>query len=300
MREYASRIGETARTEMRHRSVAAAIGMIPLVVGLALLSACASTTTWPRVVQAGGGGGPAPLRGEWIDNYDQALASIGVVMTDQLGLPPARAALYFHRDREAFQAALEADGYPPEFAEQTASVLIAVSGHERVVINDRALEEVDWLFRVALLAHELTHTLQYEFAGGKRGTSDQWLREGFAEWVEVEVLVRLGFTTRPAAQRVLRTRLLDARADRWPPLSEMVTFPQWVALAEQVGQEALYGYAAIATDHLLERHDLATVINYFRLFAKSDDRLENFRRAFGYDLAEFERSFTERLRALLR
>jgi hypothetical protein len=31
-----------------------------------------------------------------------------------------------------------------------------------------------------LLAHELTHTVQYELGGGHRGTSDQWLREGFA------------------------------------------------------------------------------------------------------------------------
>lgn len=285
---------------MRLKAAVSATRTIPLViVALLVLSACASTATWPRVVQAGGGG-PAPLRGEWIDNYDQALASIAVVMTDQLDLPPPRAAFYFHRDRDAFQAALEAQGYPPELARQTASVLTAVSGHERVVVNDRALEEVGWLFRVALLAHELTHTLQYDFANGKRGTSDQWLREGFAEWVEVEVLVRLGFTTRPAAQRVLRTRLRDGRADRWPPLSEMVTFPQWVALAEQVGQEALYGYAAIATEHLLEQHGVAAVIGYFRLFGKSDDRLENFRRAFGYELTEFEQSFTERLRELLR
>lgn len=263
------------------------------------LSGCAGATAWPRIVQVRSDGGPAPLRGEWIDNYAQAVASIRVVMTG-LGLPAPRASLYFHPDRNAFQAALEGEGYTPEFARQTAATLTAVSGFERVVINDRAMEDVGWLFRVALLAHELTHTLQYEFAGGSRGTSDQWLREGFAEWVEVEVLVRLGFTTRAAAQRVLRLRLRDADAGRWPPLSEMVTFPQWVALAERVGQEPLYGYAGVAAEYLLERHGLPAAIDYFRLFETSDDRFANFRQAFGQDLNEFEREFRARLDTWLR
>jgi hypothetical protein len=271
-----------------------------LLVAVVQLSACAAATTWPRVVTVRSDAGPAPLRGEWIDNYDQAVASIAIVMTDQLGLPPARASLYFYPDRAAFQGALEAEGYSPELARQTAATLTAVSGHQRVVINDRAMEDVGWLFRVALLAHELTHTLQYDFADGERGTSDQWLREGFAEWVEVEVLVRLGFTTRAGAQRAIRTRLRDAGANRWPPLSAMVTFPEWVALAERVGQEALYGYAALAAEQLLERHGLPAVIDYFRLFNASDDRIANFRRAFGYDLDAFERAFGERLNAFLR
>ena len=274
--------------------------LIVLVAAAAHAAACAGMMTWPRIVHVRSDAGPAPLRGEWIDNYEQAAASIGIVMTEQLGLPPSRAALYFYPNRGAFQAALEAEGYPPDRARQTATTLTAVSGFERVVINDRAMEDVGWLFRVALLAHELTHTLQYDLASGKRGTSDQWLREGFAEWVEVEVLVRLGFTTRSAAQRVLRTRLRDARASRWPPLSEMVTFPQWVALAERVGQEDLYAYAALAAEDLLERHGMPAVIDYFRLFDTSDDRLANFRRAFGHDLDTFERAFGERLNALLR
>lgn len=274
------------------------VSVAALVAVVVQVSACAPTT-WPRVVQISSDA-VAPLRGEWIDSYPQALAAIAVVMTEQLGLPPARASLYFYPDRNAFQAALEAEGYPPDLARLTAATLTAVSGYERVVINDRAMEEVSWLFRVALLAHELTHTLQYDLAAGKRGTSDQWLREGVAEWVEVEVLVRLGFTTRVAAQSVLRNRIRDAGAASWPPLSEMVTFPQWVALADRVGQEALYGYAGLAAEHLLERYGLPAVLEYFAMFADSDDRVANFRRAFGQDLDEFERAFGERMAALLR
>jgi hypothetical protein len=270
------------------------------VVVAAHVAGCASGGAWPRIVRVQSNSTNAPVRGEWIATYDQAIDSIGAVMTGQLGLPPLHASLYFYPDREAFRGALEAQGYTSDFAQQTADTLTAVSGFQRVLINDRSMEDVGWLFRIALIAHELTHTLQYDFAGGKRGTSDQWLREGFAEWVEVEVLVRLGFTTRNDAQRVLRGRLRDAGARRWPRLSELVTFPQWVGLAQRVGQEALYGYAMLAAEYLLERHGLAAAIGYFQLFGASDDRLANFRRAFGQDLAEFEAAFNERLAVMLR
>jgi hypothetical protein len=271
---------------------------ILIVAGAA--AGCATAGAWPRVVAVGGASASAPARGEWISTYEEAAASIGSVMSGQLGLPSLQASLYFYPDGETFRGALEAEGYTPEFARQTAETLTAVSGFKRVLINDRSMEEVGWLFRTALLAHELTHTLQYDFAGGKRGTSDQWLREGFAEWVEVEVLVRLGFTTRTDARRVLRNRIRDAGVNRWPPLSAMVTFPQWVDLAQRFGQEALYGYAMLAAEYLVERHGLPAAIGYFELFAASDDRVANFRQAFGQDLSDFEMAFNARLAAIVR
>jgi hypothetical protein len=275
-------------------------GLAAAVAAAWTLSACASAGDWPRVLSVEGARGQPTLRGEWIATYDEALVSIADIMTGQLGLPTLQASLYFYPDREAFRLALEADGYTPDFARETAATLSAVSGFKRVLINDRSMEEVGWLFRVALLAHELTHTLQYEFGGGTRGTSDQWLREGFAEWVEVEVLVRLGFTTRGEARRVMLNRLRDAGADRLPTLSQMVTFPDWVGLAQRFGQEAVYGHAMLAAEFLLERHGLSAAIGYFELFRASNDRAANFRQAFGQDLRQFEADFNARLAALLR
>jgi pyridine nucleotide-disulfide oxidoreductase family protein len=274
--------------------------LLAVLAATSATAGCASAGTWPRIVAVSGEPKNAPGRGEWITTYDEAIGSIASIMGGQLGLPPLQASLFFYPDRDAFRGALEAEGYTPDFARQTAETLTAVSGFKRVLINDRSMEDVGWLFRIALLAHELTHTLQYEFAGGKRGTSDQWLREGFAEWVEVEVLVRLGFTTRSDAQRVLRNRIRDAGVNRWPPLSGMVTFPQWVDLAQRFGQEALYGYAMLAAEYLVERHGMSAAIGYFQLFGASDDRVANFRRAFGQDLAEFEAAFNVQLAAMLR
>jgi hypothetical protein len=56
------------------------------------------------------------------------------------------------------------------------------------LLNELRLSNLEWGDRVALLAHEMAHSFQYELGGGRRGTSDQWLREGFADWVAIGVL----------------------------------------------------------------------------------------------------------------
>jgi hypothetical protein len=259
------------------------------IVAAAAASACASLNAWPRVMTVGDLRAQPVVRGEWIEDYDTALVSIAALMRDDLGLPDVHAQIVFHRDRSAFRAALEANGYEAEAARVTAETLTAVSGHRRVLINEDGLRDAPWPVRIALLAHELAHTLQYEWSGGVRGTSDQWLREGFAEWVEVQALTRFGFTTPARARATVIGRIRDAGGPRaFPPLSQMVTFPDWVALAQRFDQEAFYGHAWMATELLIERHSVAKVIAYFELFAQSDDRAANFRTAFGEDLPQFE------------
>ena len=268
--------------------------MKPLVVSVvaAGLAACASVNTGPRVMTIADLRAQPVARGEWIEDYDTALVSIAALMTNDLRLPDVQATLFFHRDRAAFRAALEANGYAPDAARVTAETLTAVSGRRSVLINEDALLDAPWPIRIALLAHELTHTLQYEWAGGPRGTSDQWLREGFAEWVEVQALTRFGFTTPTRARATVMGRIRDAGGRQaFPPLSGMVTFADWVALAQRFDQEALYGHAWLAADFLIERHGVVAVIAYFERFARSDDRLANFRDAFGEDVSQFEEAF---------
>jgi hypothetical protein len=262
---------------------------------------CATAATWPRTLSIADVRARPTTRGEWIASDDEALASIGAIMARDLGLPEPVASLVFHKDRDAFRLALEADGYDPAFARVTAQTLAAVSGFRRVVINDAAVRELPWPYRIALLAHELTHTIQYEWGGGTRGTSEQWLREGFADWVEMETLVALGFTSREQARATVIRRLREAGIARSPPaLARMVTFPDWVTLVGQFGEEPLYGYAMIAAQLVLERHGLARTVGYFELFAGSSDRVGNFRRAFGEDLPAFEAAFRDHLAELLR
>jgi pyridine nucleotide-disulfide oxidoreductase family protein len=272
-----------------------------LAVVVLLAAGCVTAGPWPRTLAIGDIRAQPTVRGEWIASDEEALASIAAIMSRDLGLPPVRAELQFHRDRDAFRDALVRTGYEPAFAQQTAQTLVAVSGFRRVFINDAALQDLPMPYRIALLAHELTHTIQYEWGGGTRGTSDQWLREGFAEWVEVEALIALGFTTRQQARATILRRLRQAGVARTlPPLSAMVTFPEWVSLAQKFGEEPIYGYAGIATELLLERHGLAKTIAYFEMFARSSDRLGNFRQAFGEDVQAFADSFRVHLATLLR
>lgn len=265
------------------------IGRLLGVGAAATVAACASINTWPRVITVGELRAQAVARGEWIEDYDTAVASIAAVMKDDLGLPEVQADLIFHRDRDAFRAALQTNGYDAEAARVTAETLTAVSGFRRVLINEDGLRDAPWPVRIALIAHELAHTLQYEWAGGTRGTSDQWLREGFAEWVEVQALTRFGFTTPARARATVAGRIREAGgAQAFPPLSKMVTFPDWVGLAQRFEQEAFYGHAWMATEFLIERHGLDKLTRYFGLFAQSSDRFVNFRTAFGEELAQFE------------
>lgn len=262
---------------------------------------CAATATWPYVVSLDDARATPVKVGAWIDSYEQALVSIAAIMRDELALPEVQAALQFYKDRAGLRAALEANGYGPELARQTAETMIAVAGPRRVLINEASLRPLEWPHRVALLAHELTHTLQYEWGGGRRGTSEQWLREGFAEWVEVKVLEALRLTTWPQARTLAIRRLRDAGgAASLRPLTELVTFPDWVSAVSRDGEDAVYAHAMLAAELLVSRHGMDAVVRYFESFAGSGDRLDNFRRAFGQDLDAFDAAAQEALARLLR
>lgn len=269
---------------MRRR---ADIGLILLL--LAGVAACGSPAAWPRLVSTADARGPRLATGSWIADYDAALATIAAVMRDDLSLPLGDATLVFYRDRDALAVALRDSGYTDQLATESARTLTAIGGSRRVLLNDAVVSEMTWPQRVALLAHELTHTLQYEIAGGRRGASEQWLREGFAEWVRIEVLSELGFTTRNAARLPVRRDVRAANA--LPLLGELAVFPAWVAAAQRTGTEALYAQALLAVDLLVEEHGAPALVDYFRHFATSDDRHTHFRAAFGEDLDVFARRF---------
>lgn len=267
-----------------------------------LAAACASTP----------GGGPRAISldeirarpvepSKGIADDERVLVSIAAVMERDLGLPELRAALHFYPNRQAFRGALEAAGYNSDLARNTAAAMAAIGGFRRVLLNDSALRRLQSSQRIALLAHELTHTVQYEFSSGRRSTSEQWLREGFADWVSVYVLESLDLSTREGTRERALSSLRSAGERRGlPGLSDMVTFPEWVALSARPAGEAIYEQAFLAVDFLIDRHDLSRVIAYFRLFAESDDRVRNFETAFGEDLPAFEAALRAHLARRMR
>lgn len=222
-----------------------------------------------------------------ITSYERAAATIAVAFERDFGFAPFPVTLHFYPGRDAFEAALLQSGYDPSLARDTARTMGAVGGHRQVLLNESMLLPLSWPGRVGVLAHELTHSLQYEWGGGVRGASDQWLREGFAEGIAARVLERLGATTLDRVREQKRQEIRAVDRSRIPRLDAMATFPEWVEVNSRIGG-APYTYAFLAADFLIERHGMAAITRYFELFAGSGDRRGNFRTAFGEDLSAFE------------
>jgi len=269
----------------------------PVAAGFACLAfaaACTASEPWTLVL-------PQPaIRAashvHEITSYDRAAVTIAQIFERDLGFPAFPATLRFYPGRASFEAALLGSGYDPALAKDTARTMGAIGGHRQVLLNESTLLPLTWPARVGMLAHELAHSLQYEWGGGVRGASDQWLREGFAEWVAARVLERLGAIGMSDVRRQKRQDVRRMGRARVPRLDAMATFETWVAINDQLGA-APYAYAFLGADVLIERHGTAAVVRYFELFAQSADRRRNFQAAFGEDLASFEAALRTALRA---
>lgn len=263
-----------------------------ILLGLLLHGGCTRSTD-PRIVAVPEAAIAPASHISGVFSYPVAVATISAVFVRDLGLDPFPVSFTFYPNRMAFEAALLETGYDPSLARSTARTMSAIGGYRRVLLNEDALATLTWPARVLLLAHEMTHSLQYELGGGRRGASDQWLREGFADYLGMRVIDRLGALP---LEDYRRRRLAEFRAAGMrdaPPLEAMRTFPEWVALAER-DDLAVYARAFLAVDFLVERHGLPNVLDYFARFARSDDRAANFRAAFGESLAEFEAALGRR------
>lgn len=275
----------------RHRDAAANARILALAAVLA--SGCAVSHE-PRLVSIPEPGLRPATRVDEIGDYRTAAATIAWISERDLGFPQFPVTFRFYPHREAFEKALLDSGYDPSLARSTARTMMAVGGHRGVLLNDGKVGLLPWAERVALLAHELGHSLQYELGGGFRGASDQWLREGFAEWLSLRVLERLRAISLDDVRRARRGDLHVVGRSRLPALAELVTFPQWVRAGEEHGA-SIYALSFLAVDFLLERHGVPPVIAYFERFASSQDRIANFRAAFGEGLESFETALHRRL-----
>jgi len=79
----------------------------------------------------------------------------------------------------------------------------------------------------------------------------------------------------------------------------LATGSEFHTWARTLGLEATYGQALIAVDYLIEQKGLAAVLEYFRLFKKSNNREQNFLTAFGESPAAFDEKFSRRMAVLL-
>ena len=298
------RSGETTFLLRRWSTPPAArcgLGALALIVAVA--TGCARQTLIlpvsiePEVLQAGAR--PGSVR-----SYESAVHAVASIMVAELGLPlPQRLTVFVYPSRAAYAAGLASVGrMSPQRAEKIAAYSVGLGQHRRLFINDEALRGACPSVWLAVLAHELTHSAQYELSGGRRGRSEQWLREGMADWVAVRVLERLGETTFPRR----RERALGEVALAWSGRED--TRFDLIELGGPLGWERrhlgsgqlTYRLAFLATDALIHRSGLDKLIDYFRAFADSDDRFNHFQAAFGVSLEEFEIDALRRIRTDLR
>jgi hypothetical protein len=259
----------------------------------ACLSACATARREPWVLDSPALATGPVARAEWVASWPQALASVLDVFVTRLALPRLDVRLVFLPDDATFEGLLREIGYDPELARTTTATMTGIGGYRRVLLNESRMADDGWPARVGLIAHELTHVLQYELGGGVRGASDQWLREGFADWVELQVLAAMGVVEAGPvrAELIRRTRGADV-----PPLTRLATFPDWVAANQRSRRVDLYGAAQLAVDRLIARHGVDAVLGYFRRFRSSQQREAHFAAAFGQTLAAFDDDFRRSLR----
>jgi hypothetical protein len=222
-----------------------------------------------------------------------ALATMAAVVEREFGLPPLPVTYHFYPSRSAFEAMLVQVGHDPGFAREASGTLRAIAGFGHVLLNEQRLS-LRWPDRLFTFTHEYTHCLQYALAAGARGTSVQWLREGFADAVAARVLDRLGAVPLDAARRQRREQLDQTDRARAPELGSLLTFTDWIAATARP-EIAPDAQAFLAADALIERHGVAAMLDYFAAFAVSDDRAANFRAAFGRDVTAFERELDRTL-----
>lgn len=262
------------------------------VLLMAVLAAACATSPAPVEIVTLSPPGTAASPGRTGD-YEADLAAIMDAFEQALGLPRAEVALVLFPTRRSFEQGLLALGYTPALA-RSASAFNAIGGARAILLNASVVNRFDRTRRVRLLAHELVHSLQYQFGGGSRGASEQWLREGFADWVACRITAHLGLGSFESLREDLLAALAGARFGLPPaPLDRLVTFPQWVE-AQGRHEAPLYTQAFIAAELLVDLYGVPAIVGYFERFRDTTEHERAFADAFGLERAEFERVFMRR------
>ena len=259
---------------------------IPRAVVLLILMTAGACGSRPTAIEVVTRDGATDVISQRHARYAADVAAIGTAFETALRLPRIEVPVVLFPTRRAFERGLLDVGYTSRLA-RTASAFDAIGGSRAVLVNAQVVDGFDRTRRVRLLAHELVHTMQYGFAGGTRGASEQWLREGFAEWVACRVAAHL----RLASFESLKDDVL-APVGQLPfgtpptPLELISTFGQWAEA--QPRARALYAQAFLGAELLIEQHGVHAVVRYFELFRTAKDRHRAFADAFGLELRTFE------------
>jgi hypothetical protein len=269
---------------------------------LALACAAAPALAAPVEIRLPSGPAPTPVVPSGIASYPQAVQAIVDVLSGPLMLPVPAYRMEVHSDRAEFeQALLRHLRLPPETARQASGFAKAAVGNRRILVNDTLMARSPWPERLLTLSHEMVHATQLELAGHRSVVRNQWLVEGFAEWVAFRVVQELGTQSLAEARASMLRRVRAARAGPGlAPLADLDTLAQWVDERERRGFDAAYPYAYLVVDFLIERHSYERVLDYFRRHRAGGEASAHFEAAFGETVAQFQQAVDARMGEWLR
>jgi len=236
-----------------------------------------------------------------IADYASAIDAIVRVLMQKFDLPVPRHTFTIYRTREEFEAALiEHMRLAPALAQSTASFAQAAVGGQRILVNEVEVEKLSWPERIELIAHEITHTVQLELAGHRSLVRQQWLTEGFAEWIAYSVTESLGLDdlSRQRA-RIIALLRAEGGVGSLPSLAEMNTLAQFIGARRKYGFAATFSHSFLIVECLMKRHSFGAVVEYFRHFKVSGNYAANFHLAFGEKVEDFEAESARCLTRLL-
>ena len=262
------------------------------LAALLFLTACGAAPITPVTVSLADGGLQVPPA------HRAAVEEIVTIMRDEMTLPvPDRVNVYVYDSRSAFRDGLMDEGYvAADRVNEIASFAAGLARPGRVLLHARATRgKLEWR---RLIAHELTHVVQFNLAGGD-GRADQWLAEGLAERVAFDVLERLGMDS--VAERRQRA-LAGARkhpgfANGRLDLAALGSPREFTLRHQRDGSLETYQLSFLMADYLVQRDGLQTVLDYFRN-CRIMDRDRAFARTFGQPIQQFEREVLGHLRGL--
>jgi hypothetical protein len=254
-------------------------------------------------------------------DYEKTLGAITSVMITDLKLPAIQGSVTFYSSQASYEAGVmrEAQEDLERLREQLGprgdqlnaeTVLLAAKRsavnsvaqtmYKKVLVNEWRFSKTPRSEQLRILAHELTHLVQKEMVDGRLILLDQWLAEGFAEWVGYKVTDILAVEAIAKSRETALDLIATAKSyQTFPSLQQLVLNSDWITWSRTLGRPATYSQAFIAVDYLIEQKGLAVVIRYFGLFKKLNDHKRNFAAAFGEPISSFDDKFTRHLEALL-
>jgi hypothetical protein len=226
-----------------------------------------------------------------------AVEEVMTVMRD-LGLPtPPEVDVHVYDTRAAFQRGLTEQAYVrPDRVDEIAAFAAGLARPGRVLLHSKAAKgRREWR---RLIAHELTHVVQFALAGGD-GRADQWLTEGLAERVAFEVLERLDLDSLPQrrTQALAAARQHPGFAAGRVDLIALGSPREFTLRHQRDGSLATYQLSFLMADYLVARAGLPAVLDYFRR-CRTLDRERAFAQAFGQPVQAFEAEVLRYLRGL--